>query len=63
MAPQSMLMTSSGFMTTMPVYFNRAADTTDPIERMKLVIAGNFSWFIYNSMFKKPLNPILGETY
>ena len=63
MAPQSMLMTMCGFATTMPVYFNRAAKTSDPLERLKLTIAGNFSWFVYNSIFQKPLNPILGETY
>ena len=46
-----MLMTMCGFATTMPVYFNRAAKTSDPLERLKLVIAGNFSWFVYNSIF------------
>ena len=37
--------------------------TTDPVERMKLVITANFSWFFYYQTFTKPLNPILGETY
>ena len=58
-----MLMNSAGFLTTVPIYFNRAAETSDPVERMKLLITGNFAWFVYMSMFKKPLNPILGETY
>ena len=58
-----MLMTMAAFQTTLPVYFNRAAKTTDPVERLKLVMTGNFAWFIYNHTFFKPLNPILGETY
>ena len=42
---------------------NRAATITDPVERMKLVMTSNFSWYLYNQVFHKPLNPILGETY
>ena len=42
---------------------NKAASTTDPVERMKLVMTSNFSWQFYNQLFAKPLNPILGETY
>ena len=56
-------MTMTGFATTLPIFMNKAAATDDPIERMKLVMTANFSWFIYNYMFTKPLNPILGETY
>lgn len=57
-------MTMTGFATTMPLFMNKAAATTnDPVERLKLVMTANFSWFFYNSMFVKPLNPILGETY
>lgn len=63
MAPQTLLMTMLGYATTMPVYLNRAANTSDPVERMKLLMASNFSWLFYNSIFVKPLNPILGETY
>lgn len=46
-----------------PFYFNRAADATDPIERIKLVIAAEISSILYNQNFEKPLNPILGETF
>lgn len=63
MVPQSMLMSMSVFATTFPIYMTRAAKTTDPLERMKLVMACNFCWFTYNQFFNKPLNPILGETY
>ena len=63
MSPQTLLMTMCGFATTLPVYMNRAAQTTDPVERIKLVMAANFSWRFHNSTFVKPLNPILGETF
>ena len=63
MAPQSMLMTMTGFATTLPIFMNKAAKTEDPLERLKLVMTANFSWFFYITMFTKPLNPILGETY
>ena len=42
---------------------NKAAQTSDPVERMKLVMSANLSWNVYNTIFLKPLNPILGETY
>jgi len=51
------------FATTLPVYMMRAAKTSDPIERMKLVMSANFSWFMLNKGWSKPLNPILGETF
>lgn len=63
MSPRSMLMTMTGFATTLPVYMNKAAMASDPIERMKLVMSANFSWNFYGHIFVKPLNPILGETY
>lgn len=46
-----------------PVYFNRAAETKDPIEKMKLTICGSLAFFYFEKLFEKPLNPILGETY
>lgn len=42
---------------------NRAARTTDPIERMKLVLVTSISFLQPCHVFGKPLNPILGETY
>lgn len=53
----------SGFATTLPVYMRLAAETDDPVERMKLTMAANFSWFMKNHCWEKPLNPILGETF
>ena len=49
--------------STMSVYLNKAASITDPIERLKLVMAHNLSFFVKEKIFEKPLNPILGETY
>jgi hypothetical protein len=45
-----------------PLYITRAAFSTDPIERLKLVITSSLSSFVYTSTFLKPLNPVLGET-
>ena len=44
MAPQSALMTQTLFITTFPVYLNRASKTEDPVERMKLFMTAAFSW-------------------
>ena len=57
-ALEAMVMVQS----TMPVFLNHASSLTDPVERMKLVIAQNISYQIYEKIFDKPLNPILGET-
>jgi len=46
-----------------PVYFNRAAASDNPIERIKLVITATLANFYVNCTFLKPLNPILGETF
>lgn len=46
-----------------PMYFNRAAESKDPIERMKCAIVGSIAYFYFEKIFEKPLNPILGETY
>lgn len=63
MMPQTTLMSLNNTFNTMPVYIRRAASTADPIERLKLVMASNFSQSWYSHEFGKPLNPILGETY
>ena len=63
MSPQTMLMQMSKFGVTWSIYMTKAALTDDPVERMKYVMSANFSWFFYEQAFRKPLNPILGETY
>ncbi len=45
-----------------PLYVNLAANTPDPIERMKLVVTAAISSYVVANTFYKPLNPILGET-
>jgi hypothetical protein len=40
-----------------------AASTSDPEERMKLVVAFALSGLCRQVSFHKPFNPILGETY
>ena len=45
-----------------PIYMTRAALTSDPVERMKLVMTTSLSFLQPCHVFDKPLNPILGET-
>ena len=63
MCPMSLLQTIPFFHATMPVYLNYAASLNDPLERMKLVMVQSLNWYYYTSIFEKPLNPILGETF
>lgn len=42
---------------------NKAASIQDPVERMKLLMTHNLSFFYKEKIFEKPLNPILGETF
>jgi len=46
-----------------PIYFNRAAASDNPVERIKLVITATLANFYVNCTFLKPLNPVLGETF
>ena len=63
MCPVSTLELMPTLQTTMVVYLNKAASISDPLERMKLVMAHNLSFFYKEKIFEKPLNPILGETF
>lgn len=42
---------------------NRAAVTTDPAERLRLVMVATICNYIQANTFLKPLNPLLGETF
>jgi hypothetical protein len=42
---------------------NKAASISDPIERMKLVMASSIAFMVPAKIYEKPLNPVLGETY
>jgi hypothetical protein len=46
-----------------PIYMNVAAQTKDPVERMKHVMVTSLSFIQPCHIFDKPLNPILGETF
>jgi len=46
-----------------PLYLNLALKSDDPVERFKLYIVSQISYFYLTTSFAKPLNPILGETY
>ncbi|KAL6062324.1 Oxysterol-binding protein 4 [Balamuthia mandrillaris] len=46
-----------------PTYLTKAAATTDPLERLKNVIAFFIAGTHLTATQKKPFNPILGETY
>lgn len=63
MLPKTILQTLSLSIFQMPIYLNIASEKEDPVERMKLVITATISCFHNSSVFLKPLNPILGETY
>ena len=44
-------------------YFNQAAEISNPLERMKIIITMAMSGLHMNAKQTKPFNPILGETY
>lgn len=62
MIPKSALEKALNSTCLFPLYMNRAAQTTDLIERFKLVICATIGNFWINCTFLKPLNPIIGET-
>lgn len=63
MLPKTILQTLALSIFQMPIYLNIASGLNDKIERMKLIITTTISCFHNSSVFLKPLNPILGETY
>ncbi|KAL6050876.1 Oxysterol-binding protein 4 [Balamuthia mandrillaris] len=46
-----------------PIFLNKAAQTTDPVERLKLVVTFTIAGFHNTCGGYKPFNPILGETF
>jgi hypothetical protein len=46
-----------------PYYLEVAAQTTDPVERIKLILTPLFATFHHCLSQYKPFNPLLGETY
>jgi hypothetical protein len=63
--PRSYLERLSDGWWSAPMYLNKAAHTSDPVERLKLVMTFAVSGF-FNTVENqkgKPFNPILGETF
>lgn len=63
MIPLSILQHLCNSHFNFPFYLNLASKSSDPLERMKLVIVASMSCWHRSLVFLKPLNPILGETY
>ncbi len=63
MAPISVLEQVPTSQSCCSIFLNKAASVTDPVERMKLVMASSVAFFHPSMIFEKPLNPVLGETY
>ena len=56
MLPLTILQTIANSLFNYPIYFNLAALTSDPLERMKFVIIGSISTFHKSCPFLKPVN-------
>lgn len=63
MSPISILTVISTGACHTPVFLSAAANSPDPVERMKFVMTNSLSYVQPTHIFDKPLNPILGETY
>ena len=59
----SILQTIATMGTISSHFYTLAAQSADPIERMKMVITGSIAYLEPTHHWNKPLNPILGETY
>ena len=63
--PRTYLEASAKDLSLAPLYFKKAAEATDPVERLKYVVAayiGGSSINVIEMQCRAPLNPILGET-
>jgi len=61
--PRSTLIRLTDLWGTAYEYFNKAAESINPIERIKMIIIMAMSGIHMNAKQTKPFNPILGETY
>jgi len=59
----SILQTVTTMATISSHFYTLAALSSDPYERMKLVITASIAYLEPTHHWNKPLNPILGETY
>jgi hypothetical protein len=60
--PKSTINRMCDLWTWAPKYLRLAADTNDPMERLKYVVAFAMSSVYLVCRQDKPFNPILGET-
>jgi len=63
MAPISVLELLPTSISCFSIYMNKAAQVSDPLERMKLIMASSISFMYPSKIYEKPLNPVLGETF
>lgn len=61
--PKSLLEKIAESFSFAPYYFLKAADQTDPIERVKTLITLYIASLQLEPQMLKPFNPILGETF
>eukprot|EP00475_Leptophrys_vorax_P042438 TRINITY_DN80015_c0_g1_i1.p1 TRINITY_DN80015_c0_g1~~TRINITY_DN80015_c0_g1_i1.p1 ORF type:complete len:385 (+),score=110.41 TRINITY_DN80015_c0_g1_i1:70-1224(+) len=47
----------------LPYYLGKAAIETDPVQRLKYIVAMSVAGLHYTCRMDKPFNPVLGETY
>jgi hypothetical protein len=62
-APISMIEYTSRQNAYGPIFMSRAAASSDPVERMRLIMTWNIACQHTMSGFLKPFNPVIGETY
>jgi len=63
MIPISILQSIARSFFQFPYYCHLASLNSSPVEKMKYVITASMSSLFCSSLFLKPMNPILGETY
>ena len=61
--PKSTLYRVCEYWSFAPTYLNKAAETRDALERMKLVISFAIAGLYIPTKQLKPFNPLLGETF
>ena len=62
-APESNLERLAFAMTYAPIYLERAARESNPVEKFKSVVAFGITNSVLYLNMEKPFNPILGETF
>jgi hypothetical protein len=63
MVPQTILQVIGGVAGPVSPHLNLAAQSADPVQRMKHVIVSSVAFIQPCNQWGKPLNPILGETF